>query len=490
MPDLIQFECPSCAAILRIPLEMSGSQGPCPICSHEIVAPNPYTGAGAYEPVAGSLQQSPPAQHHSIPSTEYHPPEPTAEAPSLEPAVTRLEPETPQAEAPAESFSPKPIKSPFSDLAAVRVIDPASPSSKAAAHSYRKMEAPSTPVAGYEEEPLPQPSAPSSAPAFVPIPSPDAGSVSTAPRRTSKVGWIALCGVIAIVCLVGGFLLGNTFKLEPSPPPPVVVAPIKPKVPVAEPTPPIPASPPATADAKPEAKPTTEAPKAPEPVPPLPATEPKKVVAEAEATLRAFLEAQDWKARSAYVLSADSLRPKMEIYAKNNSDGPTPFESFTVKHSQVDEKNGSTLLVFQVNSPAAPAGIPVAVLETSSGWLVDWESFVEFRDDHFKHFTEGPSDLVGEFHLIVTSPPPSPDIPQENENFASYLIAPPLPDRQRTAFVKKSNPAYAALKAATADGHIFTPVLEVSKRSLPDGRGYLEILSIKATDWRPRETKP
>ena len=480
MPDLIQFECPSCAAILRIPLEMSGQQGPCPICSHEIVAPNPHTGVGAYEPGA--------VQHHSIQPAEY-PSEPAIESLPPAQAITRLEPPAPPAESHHPETSPKSLKSPFSDLAAVRVIDPASSSTKAAAHSYRKMEVASPPVAEYHEEPIPQaPDSPPS-PTFVPMLSPDAASVPR-PRRSSKAGWLALCGLIAIVCLVGGFLLGNTFKLDPSPPPPVIVAPIKPKVPLAEPTPPIPAPPVDATAAKPEAKPAAETPKAPEPVPPLPAAEPKKVVAEAEATLRAFLEAPDWKTRSSYVLSADNLRPKMEIYAKNNSDGPTPFESFTVKHSQVDEKSGSTLLVFQVNSSAAPAGIPVAVLETTSGWLVDWESFVEFRDDHFKHFTEGPSDLVGEFHLIVSSPPPSPDIPQENENFASYLIAPPLPDRQRTAFVKKSNAAYAALKAATAEGSIFTPVLEVSKRSLPDGRGYLEILSIKATDWRPRETKP
>ena len=374
-------------------------------------------------------------------------------------------------------------------MAAVRVIDPSSNAPKGPAHSYRKFETSSTPVAAHEDEPVSHHPEPAPAPVFVPMPSADAGPP---PKRqqSSKAGWIALCGVIAVICLVGGFLLGNTFKLEPSPPPPVVIPPIKPKLPLAEPTPPL--SSPSPADtSKPQDKPTAEAPKTPEPVPPLPgAGQPKKVVAEAEATLRAFLEAPDWKTRSSYVLSADSLRPKMEIYAKNNSDGPTPFESFAVKHSQVDEKSGSTLLVFQVDSSAAPGGIPVAVLETSSGWLVDWESFVEFRDDHFKHFTEGPSDVVGEFHLIVSSPPPSPDVPQENENFASYLIAPPLPERQRTAFVKKSNPAYAALRAATAEGHLFTPVLEVSKRSLPDGRGYLEILSIKATDWRPRETKP
>jgi hypothetical protein len=483
MPDLIQFECPSCAATLRIPLEMSGRQGPCPLCTHEIVAPNPYTGVGAYEPLADAAD-APIIPEHSVSPQAYRPSvELSIDEPALaEATITRLEPpqEIPHA-VPDHDANPKPLKSPFSDLAAVRVIDPASHAPKETAHSYRKIEASSLPVAEFNEEPVP---IPSPSPSFTPIPPPERHQPSEKPRRPSKAGWFAVCGLIAILCFMGGFLLGNAFKLDPSPPPPVVVAPIKSNPSVADPLPPVVVTPPVISQqTKAEVKPV-------EPIPPLPSEEPKKIVAEAEATLRAFLEAPDWKTRSSYVLSPDEVRPKMEIYAKNNSDGPTAFESFAVKHSQVDEKSGSTLLVFQVNSTAAPGGIPVAILETSSGWLVDWESFVEFRDDHFKHFTEGPSDLVGDFHLIVSSPPPSPDIPQENENFASYLIAPPLPDRQRTAFIKKSNPAYAALRAATADGHLFTPVLEVSKRSLPDGRGYLEILSIKATDWRPRENKP
>ncbi|RYD25806.1 MAG: hypothetical protein EOP87_23800 [Verrucomicrobiaceae bacterium] len=217
------------------------------------------------------------------------------------------------------------------------------------------------------------------------------------------------------------------------------------------------------------------------------AKEPTKIITAAETTLRAFLEAPDWASRSTYVLSPETVRPKMEAYAKDNPDGPTPFESFSVKHSQVDENTGSTLFVFQVESPSTPGGIPVAILETAKGWLVDWESFVEFRDDQFKQFTEGPVDLKGDFHLIVTAAQGPPGTAQENENFAGFSLSPPLPDRQRTAFVRKTSPTYQQLKEATADGRVFTPVLEVAKRNAGDKQSFLEILSIKATDWRPKE---
>ena len=278
------------------------------------------------------------------------------------------------------------------------------------------------------------------------------------------------CAATASLALGAGLFIGNKMRPDPGAGPLVVHPKPAPPSPPAVPAPAVPAEVPPVAPKLPE---TTAA------------EEPKKIVAAAETVLRAFLEAPDWASRSAYVLSAGTVRPKMEAYAKDNPDGPTPFESFSVKHSQVDEKTGSTLFVFQVDSPNAPGGIPVAILETSKGWLVDWESFVEFRDDQFKHFTDGPADLKGEFHLIVTAPDAATT--QENENFAGFILSPPLPDRQRIAFVKKTNPAYERLREATANGRVFTPVLEIAKRNAGDKQSYLEIVSIKASDWRPKE---
>lgn len=49
MAELIQFNCPACGTLLRLPLTMAARQGPCPNCDREIVAPDPYRGFGAYE---------------------------------------------------------------------------------------------------------------------------------------------------------------------------------------------------------------------------------------------------------------------------------------------------------------------------------------------------------------------------------------------------------------------------------------------------------
>lgn len=49
MAEVIQFNCPVCGTMLRLPLAMAARQGPCPSCHREIVAPDPYRGIGGHE---------------------------------------------------------------------------------------------------------------------------------------------------------------------------------------------------------------------------------------------------------------------------------------------------------------------------------------------------------------------------------------------------------------------------------------------------------
>lgn len=475
MPDLIQFDCPSCAATLRVPIEYSGRPGPCPVCQTKIVAPDVHTGTGAYLAAASPTTPQPaavtsPAPPPAPPAPEREPVQSAVAAPTaaeLFPRVTALPTPAPASEVRMEPRSQPAARSPLGEgtTPPVRLIDPkTAPSPRAGQPQFRKMET-LPPAPDYLSELAEEPRAP----------------------RRSLVPFVLIgCLLTAVAALALGFFFGNRFKTEtPEPfkfPPqaPPVTRPVAPQSPRATPPSPkvnpVPAPPVGTSQSEP-----------PKPVEPKPAAEPPKAIAAAEATLRAFLQAPDWAARSTYVLSPEIVGPKMEAYAKNNSDAATPFRSFTVQFSEIDDTTKSTLLIFEVDSPTAQASLPVAVLETDKGWLVDWESFVEFRDDHFKHFTEGPADLVGEFHVRVTTPPENSEIPSENDNFAGFVLAPPLPNRQKVAFIKKSNSDFARLRAATSGREAFV-VLELTKRSLPDGRSYLEILSIKATNWWPRGT--
>lgn len=418
MADLIQFNCPACATMLRLPLQMAASQGPCPCCHQEIIAPDPYRGIGAHLP--------PP------------PPQP----------------------APVETFRPfsdsPPLVSPESREAVVEIVE----------------EKPQT-----SPSPEPEPEVEIVQPGFPPAAS------DPPPRHTStgNIPWVVFVLSLlltAVVCLVTGYFVGlrSNWLVANTPFPKLEI----PQT-IAEP-------PTKTVLVKPPASEPPTPPPATDATPPLPETPPApeniKASAMAETALKAFLDAPDWTTRSAYVLLPEKMRAAMQAYSQETNDGPTHFESISVENSYTDKDSGSTLFIFKVTTKQHPQGFPVAVAETSSGWQVDWESFIEFRDDLFKAFVEGPAGKTGRFHLIVSTPPQARAANTENEHFSSFLLDPPLPGRQRMAYVKKTSETHGRLKQMTAGG-IFTPVLEVAKRTTPDGKSYLEITRIIAEDWLP-----
>lgn len=342
-----------------------------------------------------------------------------------------------------------------------------------------------------------------------PPPAPDLlGAAPALPAETRKPASCIAVGVVSAVVGLGvgvviGYALGSRAKPEPTLmlPPAVRSAPAAtPPVMVEEatveivPVPDVAHEPPAPAEPLVEEVPP-ESVVAPEVVPeetpveepPTPPPAPVKASAAAEATLRAFLDAPDWASRSVHVLFPEKVRASMEEYSRQMPDGPTNFGSIAVKQSQIDEATGNTLFIFLVSTERSPQGIPVAVKETATGWLVDWLTFIEFRDGLFQIFLAGPADQAGFFHLIASVPPANPEAAAENPNFTSYLIQSPMTGEPQSAFVKNDTPAAATLAGQTAGGRVYAPVLEVVKRRTPDQREFLEILSIRADDWFPRE---
>ncbi|MES2439751.1 MAG: hypothetical protein V4584_11815 [Verrucomicrobiota bacterium] len=412
MAEVIQFNCPACGTMLRLPLEMASRQGPCPTCDREIVAPDPHRGIGAYE-----VAIAPPPK-------EIEPFRIFADSPPLVPK----EPEPAAAE--MEESEPVEVESP--------------------------------PMAAETDGPPP---------AVVPPPG--------GPRRL----WPILVPSCLASAVIGGVVVHSFIARAPRPPIfippaslPVLPAPaVEKEVVVAELKKPEPAPEPVVEETESEVAPIEE--KASQ----------EKASAPAEATLRAFLDAPDWAARSAYVLSPDKVCGAMEAYSREVPDGPILYQSISVKQSHLDEKTGATLFIFFVATEKHPKGIPVAVKETPGGWLVDWPAFVEFRDGLFQKFVEGPIDQTGDFHLVVSRPPAERAASTENEHFSSFLLQSPLDAKPQIAFVRKSSQVAAEFEAQLATAGSFQPVLEVVKRKTSGGRGYFEVLSVKEVDWFPKE---
>lgn len=467
MAEIIQFPCPACGTPLRLPLTMAASRGPCPHCDAEIIAPDPYQGIGArLAPIPVLPPPEPPptfrpfVESPPIVQPERRPFKPTAallatpphfEA-ALEPKDDFVAPFSSPPPSPDPTPKPQPIPQPSPQPALQRDLQPA----------------PSAPL--IQPPPSPQP-----------LP----GCIAPPMQRL-----ILSCALTAVVCFAAGFIFGTRAPHFPlvslnDPPAPVTHKtpqnPITPAEPKPAPVPdPIPVIPPLNTSPPPKPNPD---PTPPPPAPTPPTTE-ESATAVAEATLKAFLDAPDWSSRASHVLYPETVRPLMEAHAATGNDGPTPFQSIDRKHSSIIEETGDRLFIFEVVTDSIPDGIPVAVMETKQGWRVDWLWFIEFRDNLFKKFTEGPVDQPATHRLIVgTATATEGEV--ENEFFASYDIEPPVGGTRRQAYVKKDSKAHEALKQATASGRYCAPTLEVVKRSAPDGRTYLEILRVIAGNWGP-----
>lgn len=326
------------------------------------------------------------------------------------------------------------------------------------------------PAAAAPDEPTPKsaPDLPDPAPASLPAPKP------------RGIGWLIPSLLFSAVFAAVGFQLGKSHRPSlPVDPPAIPVAPI-----AAEPPPepePEPLPPP-----DPLTPPEPEIP--PVPVDPAPAPDPARPTA--EATLRAFLEAPDWKTRGERVLDPDVILPALEKYAAQAGDGP--FATTSVRFL---EQTGHTHL-FKVCTPAIPEGFPVAVTETTEGPMIDWESFIGFHDDHFRKFLEGPPGKSGIFDLLVKPDTATPDDPAAH--FVRYRLSVPMPGRETVAWIPKESVALARLRAifdgsggfdkATVDQLMETGiplVLALEKKKTNDGRDFIEIKDFVAIGWGP-----
>ena len=273
---------------------------------------------------------------------------------------------------------------------------------------------------------------------------------------------------------------------QPTPPQPTPPQPAPQPTPQATPQPAPQPAPQATPQPAPQAAPT------PPPAPAAPPATPESASAPAplpapEAALRAFLVAPDWKSRARHVLRPAETTPKLEAYHATAPDGPTAFVSLRADASRGGGEKDARLLSYLVATAQNPDGYPVALIETAEGWKVDWETFIEFRDDHFGRFAAGQGSESGAFHVLVRNTHYFGEPFPGSDRLTAFRLDPPLPDRNHYAFVATGSDLHKALAGATEWGRPCAPVLQLARKPHGDSKFHLEIEAILAPNWRPRE---
>ncbi len=145
------------------------------------------------------------------------------------------------------------------------------------------------------------------------------------------------------------------------------------------------------------AKPETVA--KPEAVAPADASKP-------QSALEGFLAAPDWKSRLAFIQDAPRLRPLVEEYYRSRPDGPIKIDSIDLFHSQEVGVTGYAFYIFSVvladdSTASGPSTFTVVVNQTDEGFRVNWEAFIQFKDNHFSKFLASPGGVPKRFYLVL-----------------------------------------------------------------------------------------
>lgn len=103
--------------------------------------------------------------------------------------------------------------------------------------------------------------------------------------------------------------------------------------------------------------------------------------------LRKFLEVPTWNERANYVKKPEVVKAQMEKYASLTGDGPIVVSSINFMERFTKDKDA--YCTFEVSGGFLPHAVMAIVEQPANGPAqVDWESFVEFKDDLLLKFLE------------------------------------------------------------------------------------------------------
>lgn len=212
-----------------------------------------------------------------------------------------------------------------------------------------------------------------------------------------------------------------------------------------------------------------------------------RVPQEAQAALKAlqgFLDANTWKERIAFVQKPESVRAAMEKYAAKAGDGPVHVDSISFVERYPSKNNVPPYSMFEVSGGALSNPVLVLIEESpKAGTRVDWEAFVEFKDNLLLKFLEDKASPAHSFRVLVRRKhyfdKDVPDVGQKD----CFELEQPNAEFEGQVFAPKGSTVGRQLANQLAWGQDMPVIAELAWKS--DGKNqWVEITSIVSYGWR------
>jgi len=205
-----------------------------------------------------------------------------------------------------------------------------------------------------------------------------------------------------------------------------------------------------------------------------------------------FLKAGDWKERSRWVLHPKTVVPKMRRYYESHPSGPIETLEVSYLDTQTAPDSKFRVHLFRVATREVPTGFPVSVEETSDGFKVDWQPFVEFAGRQLeKFFTDDTLESAVLHILLSRSHYFGGGVPALKEKHA-FRVQPPFPAPEYFAFISRKSPLVRSDTSAhlLSWNHTSSIIARLKKVKAIGGASYVTIDEVTSYSWRKDTASP
>ncbi len=206
--------------------------------------------------------------------------------------------------------------------------------------------------------------------------------------------------------------------------------------------------------------------------------------------LKPFLTGADVEFVVANSCRGEELRSTIEKYYENRA--PRRFEAVTARQFlQEDSHEDGAYRVFLVSLDGGARTYPVMIREEEGAAKVDWESFIEFFDEHYVDFLESSEEVETRLRLVIERVESYPgklgaDTP-DLAKYWLYRVNPPyggLNEYSRVVFLKSDSDAASRLdEVVGVNDDALAVIVELKKQESSNGEGLIFITDYCQDGW-------
>jgi hypothetical protein len=202
------------------------------------------------------------------------------------------------------------------------------------------------------------------------------------------------------------------------------------------------------------------------------------------AALKNFLAAKTWEERLAWVQKPDTVKAAMEKHYATHPDGPVNVARIDLIERYPARSGNPPYAMFEVRGGDLKHSILVLVEEKSKTNIrVDWEAFVEFKDQLLWEFLIKPGSPPGKFRVMIRRQHYfDKDVPELDRKDA-FLLSQPGADTTANAFAVKGAAAARSLSHQLGWGDSIAVMVQLVWHGEGD-HGWVELKAVPAFGWR------